>query len=103
MYTKCATCRKWDEHAYCGACHTCRPDVRDACVAVRMVQEAQALQAGHSTRKRQSSTYTQDPGIGANGCEPRVTPRDRNWYGSADYRQAARDGRIARKAAEREI
>lgn len=77
-YTRCGKCRKWDDCARCGACHTCRPDVRDACVALRTVQEAQALQRGQATRKRQSSPFA--PGMGQNGTKPRASHPMTNWY-----------------------
>jgi hypothetical protein len=99
MYTKCAKCRKWDECARCGACHTCRPDVRAACILAREADAAQSLLRTPVARKHQASTFSQDPGIGANGCEPRVTARHRTWYGSPEYREATQ---FADKAPERE-
>jgi hypothetical protein len=46
-----------------------------------LVGEAyRAQQLGKMVRKHQASTFSQDPGIGANGCEPRVTARHTNWY-----------------------
>ena len=78
MYTKCPSCRKWDNCARCGACHTCRPDVRDLCVAVRLVDEAQNGQKQQATRKRQSTPYA--PGMGQNGTKPRASHPMRNWY-----------------------
>lgn len=101
IYTKCASCRKWDSCARCGACHTCRPDVRDACVLARNADSARSLLRTDVPRKHQASTFSQDPGIGANGCEPRVTARHHTWYGSADYRQNTQAAdRAAGDAAE---
>lgn len=101
MFTKCATCHKWSECPYCGACHACRPDVRDACVAVRNARSAQSLLHTDVPRKHQASTFTQDPGIGANGCEPRVTARHRTWYGSPEYTDATHTADSAHYRAER--
>lgn len=100
MFTKCMTCRKWAECPYCGTCHACRPDVAAACAAYRAVKGREAAIHTQVARKHQASTYTQDPGLGANGCEPRVTARHHNWYGSADYREWARAERDARRNAE---
>lgn len=79
MFTKCATCHRWAECPFCGTCHHCRPDVRDACVAARAIRDAQNLQQpGHIARKRESTPYA--PGMGQNGTKPRASSPMGNWY-----------------------
>lgn len=77
-FTKCMKCRKWDSCPHCGACHTCRPEVRVLCEAVRATKEGQALLQADHPRKRQSTPYA--PGMGQNGTKPRASDGRRNWY-----------------------